>query len=249
MDALVRATDSNTWSPTDVSIATGDKVSWNLDGGNGAQHNIRATAGPAADTTWAAYRTPFKSTGQESRYFYEPGTYTYFCQVHGPSMSGSITVTGPSRTPTPTATGTPGETPTATVTGTPTTTPTPTPTATVAAVPTARPTAAPGITTPAPTGGAAADHTAPVLTKLKLRAVSHGAHVRFALSEPSAVTIRVKRSAKVLRTVRLQARAGSRAVTVRSSRLVRGRYSVEIEARDATGNRSKLIRSTVRITR
>ena len=65
-----------------------------------------------------------------------------------------------------------------------------------------------------------------------------GATVRFTLSENAAVTIRFKKGSKTLRTARLSARAGSRAVTVRGSKLVKGRYSVEIEARDARGNRA-----------
>ena len=47
----------------------------------------------------------------------------------------------------------------------------------------------------------------------------------------------------------VRARAGSRAVTVRGSKLSKGRYSVEIEARDARGNRAPLARKTVRVTR
>ena len=76
-----------------------------------------------------------------------------------------------------------------------------------------------------------------------------GATVRFTLSENAAVTIRFKKGSTTLRTARLSARAGSRAVTVRGSKLVKGRYSVEIEARDARGNRAPMARKTVRVTR
>ncbi len=83
------------------------------------------------------------------------------------------------------------------------------------------------------------------MSKLKLKAVRRGAKVTFTLSEPSAVTIRVKRGKATSRTVRLSARAGARAVTVA---LVRGRYRVSVEARDARGNRAGVRRASVRVT-
>ncbi len=49
--------------------------------------------------------------------------------------------------------------------------------------------------------------------------------------------------------MRLAARAGARSVTVRGSKLVRGRYSVEIEARDARGNKAAVQRKNVKVTR
>ena len=76
-----------------------------------------------------------------------------------------------------------------------------------------------------------------------------GARVSFTLSESSAVTIRFKRGKSTVRTVGLAARAGSRSVVVRSSKLVRGRYAVEIEARDARGNRADVQRKNVRVIR
>ena len=63
------------------------------------------------------------------------------------------------------------------------------------------------------------------------------------------MTIRFKRGKATSRTVRLSARAGARSVTVRSSALVRGRYVVEVEARDARGNRAAVQRANVRVTR
>jgi len=52
-----------------------------------------------------------------------------------------------------------------------------------------------------------------------------------------------------LRTVRIAARAGTRSITVRGSKLVRGRYSFEIEARDARGNKAPVQRKNVKVTR
>ena len=60
---------------------------------------------------------------------------------------------------------------------------------------------------------------------------------------------KLRGSGKLLRTVTLQARAGTRTVKVRSAKLKRGHYSVELQARDAMGNRSPLKRADVRIRR
>jgi P pilus assembly chaperone PapD len=72
--------------------------------------------------------------------------------------------------------------------------------------------------------------------------------VRFRLSEPATVTVRVKRrgSRKVLKSASVQAPAGTRTVTLRSKRLKKGRYTVDLRARDAFGNRSSL--ATKRLT-
>jgi len=107
------------------------------------------------------------------------------------------------------------------------------------------------MTTPAPTAAASADKGAPALSVVRVRRVRRGARVTFRLSEPATVTLRFKkrRSGKVVRTVHLQARPGRRTVAVRSSRLRRGRFTIELQARDAAGNRSAMIRSSVRIGR
>jgi plastocyanin len=243
-DATVNATAANTWAPDTVAIATGERVTWNFDGGNGVSHNVKGTTGPAEDPDWATYETPFVSTGTASRQFTRPGTYSFVCQAHTGTMTGTVTVTGAPVTPTPTGTATA----TATATPTATATRTATPTATASGAP---PPASPGMTTPAPSSAARLDRTAPVLSGLKLKALAGGARVTFKLSEPAAVTIRFKRrgSSTVLRSMRLAARTGTRAVTVRSARLVRGRYVVEIEARDASGNRAPMRRTNLRVSR
>jgi hypothetical protein len=104
-------------------------------------------------------------------------------------------------------------------------------------------------TTPAPLGSSRADVTAPVVSKLKLKAVAHGARVSFTLSESSTVTIRFKRGSRTVRTVKLSTRAGARSFTVRSTRFVRARYTVEVEARDARGNKATVQSAKVRVTR
>jgi hypothetical protein len=222
-------------------------VTWDLNSGDGQPHNAAAckptgcsgNEGPPTDPAWPSFKGAIATAGTDTKYtFTQPGTYTFVCQVHE-VMTGTITVTGSPVTPTATPSTT--ATPTATATASPTASPRPAVSAT--------PTATPGITTPAPTGSALLDKTAPTLSKLKLKAVSRGAKVTFTLSESAAVTIRAKRGKSTLRTVRLSARAGTRSITVRSSKLRRGRYSFEIEARDARGNKAPVQRKNVKVTR
>jgi len=59
--------------------------------------------------------------------------------------------------------------------------------------------------------------------------------------------MRFMRAKRTVRTVRLSVRPGARSVTLR--RMAKGRYSVEIEARDARGNRAAAQRKTVRVAR
>ena len=237
-DVTVTATVSNTWDKPSVSISTGDTVTWNYNAGNSIPHNTESVTGPPEDPTWDAFATEV-STGTGAYQFTQPGTYTYLCTVHRDVMTGTVVVTGAPVTPTATTT----------ATATATRTATPTSTATPGATRTPTPALGEDRTTPAPTGSALLDKSAPAITNFRLKAVRRGATVRFTLSESSAVTIRFKKGSATLRTARLSARAGSRAVTVRGSKLVKGRYSVEIEARDARGNRAPLARKTVRVTR
>src|SRR4051794_22535379 len=184
-DATVKAAASNTWDQTSVSVATGEKVTWDLDGGNGVTHNVHGDTGPPQDPGWTQFTSPFGSSGQYSYTFTQPGTYHFICQAHPQTMTGTVTVTGSATTPTPTSTATGTATPTVTVTTSPATTPSTSPGRTPTPVPPARAAATPDHTTPAPGGSASADRTPPTLAKLKLRAITHGARVSFTVSESS----------------------------------------------------------------
>jgi plastocyanin len=237
------ATDTGTaFIPPDVAISTGDTVTWNFPAPG--VHNAASSNDVPADPNWKDFRTSdAPSRGTYSYTFTQPGSYTYLCEVHG-GMSGTITVTGTPVTPTPTPSATPTTTPTSTPTTTPTPTPTPGPSGTT-------PPVDDHTTTPAPVNIASADSAAPALSGLHLKAVRRGARVTFKLSEPATVTLRFKKrgSSKVVHTERLQARPGTRTVTVKSARLKRGRYTVELQARDATGNTTSALRSNLRIRR
>ncbi len=131
--------------------------------------------------------------------------------------------------------------------GTPTTTPTTTPTATPTATATTQP-SDPGTTTPAPTGGTQ-DLVKPTLQSLSTTARRRAVTVRFRLSENATVNVRVKRGTRVVKSAVKQLAAGQRSVSLRSSKLRKGRYKVEVRARDASGNVSTLASKSFRIRR
>jgi plastocyanin len=233
------------FEPASVTVNTGEAVTWAWTSPTTGQvHNVDATGGPPEDPAWTAVNTPLKNSGSEAYTFTKPGSYTYHCTAHPEQMQGTVTVEGdPVETPTPTPT------PTATATPTPSATPPPggggsTDTSGTTPAPPAS-----SDTTPAPAGAARSDRAAPTITGVKLAAARHGAKLRFRLSEPATVTIRVRKagSKRVVRTWRLAARSGRRTVMVSGRGIRKARYRIELQARDAAGNRSSLMRSTIRV--
>jgi plastocyanin len=223
------------YQPAAVNVNTGEPVTWNI---SGAQpHNVEGVEGPDAGWAAGAYKTPLVTSGTASYTFTQPGTYTYRCTAHPLQMTGTVTVTGAPVTPTPTPPG-----------GTPTPTPTPPPPA-----PTPGPSGTPpppGGTTPPP-GSGARDTSAPAISGVSVKAIRRGARITLTLTETSTVTLRFKqrKSGHVVRTARLQVRAGKRTLTVRGGGLKRGRYIVELEARDSGGNAAAMQRTSLRIKR
>jgi plastocyanin len=203
-----------------VTINTGETVTWHFDG-SATFHNAESSNAVPADPAWEGYSGTFVTGGSYSRPFNQPGSYEFVCGAHPTTMRGTITVTG-NPIPTQTATGT------ATATATPS--------------PPSSPPPSGHVETPPPSSGT--DTVKPSLGSVRLTAMRGAVRVRFRLSEPATVTVRVKRrgSRKVLKSARVQARAGTRTVTLRSKQLKAGRYTVEIQARDAFGNRSSLAR-------
>jgi len=223
-DVTIATDNSTAFLPPDVSISTGDTVTWNFAAGT---HNAQSSNEVPADPNWAGFATPAPSTGTYDYTFTQPGTYEYVCIIHSPEMRGTITVTGEPVEPTPTPT------PTATP---PASTPTPSPQPPASGGSGSTPPAADS-TTPPP-GSASRDGVAPAISGLRLKAIRRRARITLTLSETATVTVRVKRrnSGKVVRTARLQVHAGKRTFTVGGGRLKRGRYVVELRARDGGGN-------------
>jgi plastocyanin/type 1 glutamine amidotransferase len=87
--ATVSVTGTATsWSPSAVTVTTGDTVRWSFEGAT-LPHNVHGTS--------ANWSPPLQSpigTGQAAvdYTFTAPGVYTFLCDVHGASMSGTVTV-------------------------------------------------------------------------------------------------------------------------------------------------------------
>lgn len=90
-NATVTATPASTFSPKDVTINTGDMVTWNNGGG---LHNVHFD-----DNSFIQPPTPQSGAWTASRTFGNPGMFRYYCDVHGApngvGMSGTVSVNGP----------------------------------------------------------------------------------------------------------------------------------------------------------
>jgi plastocyanin len=215
----------------DVTIETGDTVTWNFSASADQYHNAApTTTNPSTppNAAWTGRKPMLQQGGSQSWTFGEPGVYRFYCQAHA-SMVGTVTVEGE-----------PVETPTPTPTPTPSPTPTPTPTVAATASPTPTATGDDHTVTPAPGKAGIKDSTPPRLQSTSIKRVAGGVRVRFWLSEPATVTLSARRkgSRGVLATATVQAPAGTRAVILRDKRLAKkGTYTVELLTADAMGNR------------
>ncbi|PYI92283.1 MAG: hypothetical protein DME97_11165, partial [Verrucomicrobia bacterium] len=110
MDVQVGPSGSMSFSPDPVTISAGDTVNWIWGSSN---HSVRSgIPGQPTNTFSSGIRNPPFSF---SHTFSSPGDFSYYCEVHGGLMTGTVVVQAPaSPTPTPTPTPTPSPTPTAT---------------------------------------------------------------------------------------------------------------------------------------
>lgn len=81
-DQTVKATTSNSWSPSTVTVDAGDRV--HFANSNGGTHDLRFN-GEAKSVT------PLSSSWTYDRTFPTAGTYAFYCTVH-PKMTGSVVV-------------------------------------------------------------------------------------------------------------------------------------------------------------
>ncbi len=73
----------NQFVPRANKVAAGETVTWTWNGNN--PHNVTFDDGPPHSSTL--------NTGIFNRTFDDPGTFTYWCTIHGRSvMSGAVTV-------------------------------------------------------------------------------------------------------------------------------------------------------------
>jgi plastocyanin len=112
VDAVNTGLYSHSWAPSQVSVAAGGVVT--LRNPTAVSHGVNWVGGPAKPTcdSGVPVGTTEASSGKEwsgTCTFAQAGTYTFYCTVHGPEMTGTVTVS-------------PGGATTTTVTTTPTTT-------------------------------------------------------------------------------------------------------------------------------
>jgi len=85
----------NNFLPQTVTVAAGTQITWVNNGRN--DHNVVPEGDPGA-TTWGVLQDGFHPTDTYSLVFNTPGTYVYYCTIHGTSsagMFGTIVVTEP----------------------------------------------------------------------------------------------------------------------------------------------------------
>lgn len=92
--AEVKAIDNN-FVQQSLTVAAGTEVKWTNSGRNA--HNIVPEGDPQA-TTWGILDADFEPKATYSYVFTTPGTYVYYCTIHGTAtagMFGTIVVTAP----------------------------------------------------------------------------------------------------------------------------------------------------------
>jgi plastocyanin len=90
------------------------------------------------------------------------------------------------------------------------------------------------------------DEVRPELRRVRVDGVRNGARVRFRLSERARVTVRFKLAGITVKSARRTLKAGRRSMTIRDPRM-HGRYRLEVFARDAVGNRSRMARDRLTV--
>jgi plastocyanin len=81
----------NSFRPKALEVAAGTEVVWTNDGRN--DHNVLPVEGEA----WGVEVEDFAPGGTYRHRFTEPGTYDYYCSLHGTTtkgMVGTVVVTG-----------------------------------------------------------------------------------------------------------------------------------------------------------
>lgn len=85
----------NNFVPQTLTVAAGTEVRWDNNGRNG--HNVIPADDPSA-TSWGVPVDRFQPGASYSHVFDTPGTYVYYCSIHGTAnagMFGTIIVTAP----------------------------------------------------------------------------------------------------------------------------------------------------------
>jgi len=81
--------NTTTFTPGTDTMHVNDYATWVWDATNTLSHGVHWVGAPPGSMP---SDSPTQSSGIYQWYFATPGTYTYQCSVHGPSMSGTIVV-------------------------------------------------------------------------------------------------------------------------------------------------------------
>ncbi|MEW6364537.1 MAG: plastocyanin/azurin family copper-binding protein [Acidobacteriota bacterium] len=83
--------EDNVFAPSTVNISPGDTVRWTMTGNN--PHTV--TSGTPSSSPGTLFDSGTLTKGQTFQFqFTTPGTYPYFCRIHGAMMSGTVVVGG-----------------------------------------------------------------------------------------------------------------------------------------------------------
>lgn len=218
-------TSGNSFSPDDVTLAPGEKVT--INNGGGGFHDLywddgasgHPSAGFGDNSNWSTERA--FAAGDDGK------SFRFYCSVHGgpggAGMAGIVRVSsgGGGGTTTTSTTPPPGGTTTTSTTPPP---PPPPPGGTTTTS-----------TTPPPPSGE--DTTAPRATNARSFASRRGVTVRLTIDETATITLRLFRGPRRIALRRYEVESGR--VTLRLRRaLRRGRYSITLRLVDDAGNRS-----------
>lgn len=176
------------WSPAQVTVASGGTVSFQNSSGSVPHGVVWETGNPETPACSGVPIDEGQTNWKGSCTFAKAGVYRYYCSVHGMAMSGTIEVSAPGTSPTPTPT-------TPTTPGGTTTTPPPAPTGE----------APPGAGTASPLAGspskairlAGAQHGESVRGSIQLSPAGAGARLEVDLLASSAALDRAGRSVQV----------------------------------------------------
>lgn len=92
----IRGLDTFVWDKPDVKVAVGDTVTWSFPG-TAQPHNVAATS-----ANWAGFRGNAGVPGETKSFtFQAEGIYTYVCEIHATTMTGTVTVGSPPPPPPP----------------------------------------------------------------------------------------------------------------------------------------------------
>ena len=199
----------NAFGPADVTVAQGDTVTWQWQGG---QHSVTSTSSSEPFDSGA------KTAGTFQHTFDKPGTFTYVCVWHS-NMQGTVTVTPAAAAPAaPAADPAAPAAPSAAAA---------TPGATASAATSAA--AAAAAASPATAGGV------PKLARVRLS----GPRLLFSLNHPATVVTAAVGRVRATPVGRLDAKPGEGAMVLALNRLRVGRYTLLVGAKNALGRTAR----------